>query len=67
MLWVPVEEIALDEPATGKLICKSIVGISKTFPASAFHIPEMENVKMNCAAPKPVVLMERAEQVVRNN
>lgn len=67
MLWIPVEEIALDEPATGKLICKSIVGICKTFPASAFHIPEMENVKRNCAAPKPVVLMERAQQVVRNN
>ena len=67
MVWVPVEEIALDQPATGKLICKSIAGITKTFPASAFHIPEKENQKMNCAAPKPVVLMERAIQVVKNN
>jgi len=69
MVWVPVEEIALDQPATGKLICKSIAGITKTFPASAFHIPEKEkeNQKMNCAAPKPVVLMERAPQVVKNN
>ncbi|XP_062181909.1 uncharacterized protein LOC133886193 [Phragmites australis] len=66
MVWVPVEEIALDEATTGKLICKSIAGISKTFPASAFHIPEKENEKMNCAAPKPVVLMERT-QVVKNN
>jgi hypothetical protein len=69
MLWVPVEEIALDDdPATGKLVCKSIAGITKTFPASAFHIPEKENnVKANCAALKPVVLMERAPRVVKNS
>ncbi|RCV39604.1 hypothetical protein SEVIR_8G248100v4 [Setaria viridis] len=67
MVWVPVEEIALDEPATGKLICKSIAGITRTFPASAFHIPEKENQKKNFAAPKPVVLMEGAPQVVKNN
>ena len=67
MVWLPVEEISLDEPATGKLICKSIAGFSKIFPASAFHIPEKENEKANCAGPKPVVLMERAAPVVKNN
>ncbi|KAF7078822.1 hypothetical protein CFC21_083186 [Triticum aestivum] len=67
MVWLPVEEISLDEPATGKLICKSIAGFSKIFPASAFHIPEKENEKANCAGPKPVVLMERAARVVKNN
>lgn len=67
MLWVPVEEICLDEPATGKLICKSIAGFSKIFPASAFQIPEKENENMNYAGPKPVVLMEKAPRVVKNN
>lgn len=66
MVWVPVEEIALDEQKTGKLICKSIAGITKTFPASAFQIPEKEE-KITCAIPKPVVLMERAHQVIKNN
>ncbi|KAL5204482.1 hypothetical protein ABZP36_009353 [Zizania latifolia] len=70
MVWVPVEEIALDESKTGKLICKSIIGICKTFPASAFHVPEKEKEKeettMNCTMPKPVVLMERAPKVIKN-
>uniref|UniRef100_A0ACD6A0I8 Uncharacterized protein n=1 Tax=Avena sativa TaxID=4498 RepID=A0ACD6A0I8_AVESA len=67
MVWLPVEEISLDEPASGKLICKSIAGFSKIFPTSAFQIPEKESQKMNCARPKPVVLMERAPRVVKNN
>ncbi|KAJ3681330.1 hypothetical protein LUZ60_015819 [Juncus effusus] len=40
LLWVPVYEISVDDPPTGKLTCKSTGGISKTFPTSAFELPE---------------------------
>lgn len=79
MLWVPVEEIAaLGDPAAGgKLVCKSVAGITRTFPASAFHVPEKaaaaEEVKVDCARAPPatpvLVLMDRsgAPPVVKNN
>ncbi|KAJ1696012.1 hypothetical protein LUZ63_012710 [Rhynchospora breviuscula] len=40
LLWVPLYEIYVDEPSTGKLHCKSTAGVSKTFPVSAFEVPE---------------------------
>ncbi|KAF4372856.1 uncharacterized protein LOC115697376 [Cannabis sativa] len=36
MLWPPVSEIVVDDPATGKIHFKSFAGITKTFPVEAF-------------------------------
>ncbi|KAK4711046.1 hypothetical protein R3W88_005559 [Solanum pinnatisectum] len=36
MLWPPVNEIAVDDPPTGKIQFKSLAGITKTFPVEAF-------------------------------
>ncbi|KAL7211809.1 hypothetical protein ACSBR2_014630 [Camellia fascicularis] len=36
MLWPPVSEIIVDDPATRKVHFKSLAGITKTFPVEAF-------------------------------
>lgn len=36
MLWPPVNEIAVDDPPTGKIHFKSLAGVTKTFPVEAF-------------------------------
>ncbi|KAF9609195.1 hypothetical protein IFM89_014036 [Coptis chinensis] len=36
MLWPPVNEIIVDEGASGKIHFKSLAGVTKTFPAEAF-------------------------------
>ncbi|KAI5055305.1 hypothetical protein GOP47_0030450 [Adiantum capillus-veneris] len=37
-LWVPINEICVDEKNPDKIIFKSIVGLSRSFPASHFVI-----------------------------
>lgn len=62
MLWVTISEICLDDPPTGKIHFKNPIGIAKTFPVSAFELPEeeekkkedKEEVKENAAAPAAV-------------
>ncbi|KAF9589185.1 hypothetical protein IFM89_019694 [Coptis chinensis] len=36
MLWPPVNEIIVDDPPTGKIHFKSLVGVTKIFPVEAF-------------------------------
>ncbi|KAG8048975.1 hypothetical protein GUJ93_ZPchr0009g1998 [Zizania palustris] len=36
LIWVTLHEICLDDPPTGKLVCKAIGGLSRSFPAEAF-------------------------------
>ncbi|KAE8815955.1 hypothetical protein D1007_06492 [Hordeum vulgare] len=36
MLWPPVNEITVDDPPTGKIIFRSLAGVTKTFPVEAF-------------------------------
>lgn len=36
MMWPPVNEIAVDDPPTGKIQFKSLAGVTKTFPVEAF-------------------------------
>ncbi|RCV16442.1 hypothetical protein SEVIR_3G140500v4 [Setaria viridis] len=36
MLWPPVNEMAVDDPPTGKIHFKSLAGVTKTFPVDAF-------------------------------
>ncbi|OEL33885.1 hypothetical protein BAE44_0005096 [Dichanthelium oligosanthes] len=36
MLWVPINEINVDDPPTGKIHFKSLAGVTKTFPVDAF-------------------------------
>jgi Protein of unknown function, DUF538 len=45
LLWVPLHEISVDDPPTGKLTCKSTAGLFKTFPTSAFEVPEEDPPK----------------------
>ncbi|CAH9057414.1 unnamed protein product [Cuscuta epithymum] len=42
LLWVTISEISVDDPPTGKIYFKSSLGVGKTFPVSAFEIPEEE-------------------------
>ncbi|PIN19574.1 hypothetical protein CDL12_07741 [Handroanthus impetiginosus] len=37
MLWPPVSDITVDDPPTGKILFKSLAGITKTFPVEAFE------------------------------
>uniref|UniRef100_A0A0A8Y6S0 Uncharacterized protein n=1 Tax=Arundo donax TaxID=35708 RepID=A0A0A8Y6S0_ARUDO len=37
LIWVTLHEIAVDDPPTGKLVCKAIGGISRSFPVEAFE------------------------------
>ncbi|KAJ7555066.1 hypothetical protein O6H91_05G021700 [Diphasiastrum complanatum] len=36
LIWVPVNEIAVDEPPSSKIHFKSLAGITRTFPVDAF-------------------------------
>lgn len=36
LLWPPVNEITVDDPPTGKILFKSLAGVTKTFPIEAF-------------------------------
>ena len=36
MLWPPINEMAVDDPTTGKIHFKSLAGVTKTFPVEAF-------------------------------
>ncbi|KAJ1265868.1 hypothetical protein BS78_08G106400 [Paspalum vaginatum] len=37
LIWVTLHEICVDDPPTGKLHCKAIGGLSRTFPVEAFE------------------------------
>uniref|UniRef100_A0A0E0FDA8 Uncharacterized protein n=1 Tax=Oryza meridionalis TaxID=40149 RepID=A0A0E0FDA8_9ORYZ len=39
LIWVTLHEIAVDDPPTGKLTCKAIGGLSRSFPVEAFEAP----------------------------
>uniref|UniRef100_A0A0E0MNM4 Uncharacterized protein n=1 Tax=Oryza punctata TaxID=4537 RepID=A0A0E0MNM4_ORYPU len=36
LIWVTLHEICVDDPPTGKLTCKAIGGLSRSFPVEAF-------------------------------
>ncbi|XP_062204726.1 uncharacterized protein LOC133906753 [Phragmites australis] len=37
LIWVTLHEICVDDPPTGKLTCKAIGGLSRSFPVEAFE------------------------------
>ncbi|XP_076915472.1 uncharacterized protein LOC143574838 [Bidens hawaiensis] len=41
LMWIPVSEITVDNPPTGKVTFKSSYGISKSYPVSAFEIDDV--------------------------
>lgn len=40
LVWLPLHEIQLDDPPTGKITFRAITGFFRTFPASAFEVEE---------------------------
>lgn len=40
LIWVTLHEICIDDPPTGKLTCKAIGGLSRSFPIEAFEVDE---------------------------
>lgn len=42
LVWITLCDIYVDDPPTGKITFKSPTGLSRTFPVSAFEIPEKE-------------------------
>ncbi|KAJ0978652.1 hypothetical protein J5N97_014126 [Dioscorea zingiberensis] len=45
LIWITLTEISLDDPPTGKLVCKTPAGLYRTFPTSAFELEEDLNKK----------------------
>ncbi|XP_010267907.1 PREDICTED: uncharacterized protein LOC104605016 [Nelumbo nucifera] len=45
MIWVTVNEIYIDDPASGKITFKTTTGLSKSFPISAFDLKEIKKAK----------------------
>ncbi|OVA16729.1 Protein of unknown function DUF538 [Macleaya cordata] len=41
LIWVGLNEIYVDDPPTGKITFKSVAGISKSFPVSAFEVEDV--------------------------
>jgi hypothetical protein len=37
LIWITLNEICVDDPPTGKLHCKAIGGLSRSFPVEAFE------------------------------
>lgn len=44
LLWVALHEICVDDPPTGKLHCKAIGGLSRSFPVDAFEAEDRRPV-----------------------
>lgn len=40
MIWVPINEIKVDDPPSGKIHFRALAGITKTFPLEAFALGE---------------------------
>ncbi|XP_045793374.1 uncharacterized protein LOC123888350 [Trifolium pratense] len=40
LVWLPLHEIELDNPPTGKITFRAITGLFRTFPASAFELED---------------------------
>ncbi|ERN03151.1 hypothetical protein AMTRI_Chr02g220710 [Amborella trichopoda] len=40
LFWISLSEICVDDPPTGKLTFKTPAGLSRSFPVSAFEVPE---------------------------
>ncbi|OEL16260.1 hypothetical protein BAE44_0022718 [Dichanthelium oligosanthes] len=57
LIWVTLHEICVDDPPAGKLHCKAIGGLSRSFPVEAF---EREG------PPPPVAVAGRGVDVVAN-
>ena len=38
LIWITLHEICVDDPPTGKLTCKAIGGLSRSFPVEAFEV-----------------------------
>lgn len=45
LLWVPITEMSLDDPAGKKIYFKSAVGIGRSFPVSAFMEEEQKKIE----------------------
>lgn len=67
MMWLPLHEIVMDEPPTGKITFRAVTGLFRTFPASAFEIEEgvkdvkeenKDQVKETAPAATPVEVKE---------
>lgn len=50
LIWVALHEICLDDPPSGKLVCKAIGGLSRSFPVEAFEADGPPPVKPDAAA-----------------
>nr|XP_027109712.1 uncharacterized protein LOC113729653 [Coffea arabica] len=44
-LWVTVSDVEVEDAPTGKISFKSPLGLTRTFPRSAFEVAEAEEVK----------------------
>lgn len=49
LLWVTIGEIIADEPPSEKVTFKATSGLFRTFPASAFHVEEVNKNKIEPA------------------
>ncbi|KAM7272477.1 hypothetical protein ACFE04_027140 [Oxalis oulophora] len=45
LIWITIDEIALDDPPTGKIQFKTPAKLSKTFPVFAFELEETKDKK----------------------
>ncbi|OWM85180.1 uncharacterized protein LOC116202715 [Punica granatum] len=44
-MWVPISEMSMDDPSSGKIVFRTPMGIGKSFPISAFVDEEDEKKK----------------------
>lgn len=45
LLWIPLSDIYLDDPPTGKITFQTPAGLYRTYPASAFELEEENEVQ----------------------
>ncbi|CAN6356541.1 unnamed protein product [Urochloa humidicola] len=56
LIWVTLHEICVDDPPQGKLHCKAIGGLSRSFPVEAFEA--------DGPPPSPVIAAAKVKEVV---
>ncbi|CAN6329441.1 unnamed protein product [Urochloa humidicola] len=68
LIWVTLHEICVDDPPQGKLHCKAIGGLSRSFPVEAFEADGLPPpaVAAGAAKVKEAAVVDRAVEVVAN-
>ena len=52
LMWIPVSEVSVDTPPTGKIIFSTSSGLYKSYPVSVFQIEDVKKDAIGASVAK---------------